>query len=177
MRFWKNEAQNQVGIFWQNSIFGGETLFQRPLEKSLLTWRTCSRYLKGPLNLALCVSKKNRDHTTHQSDFMSRKLKKVEILKKWSSKSGWNILTKPHFLGWNFFQRPLENFLLAWRTCSRYLNGPPNLALCVSKKIVTIRHTNKKIFAKNRKKTRFYGTSFGTIVAVLTKTGTISPFD
>ena len=37
---------------------------------------------------------------------------------KWSSKSGWNILTKPHFLGWNFFfQRPLENFILALRTC------------------------------------------------------------
>ena len=26
--------------------------------------------------------------------------------KKWSSKSGWNILTNPHFLGWNFFKGP-----------------------------------------------------------------------
>ena len=87
-RFWKNEAQNRVGIFWQNPIFWAET----------------------------------------------------------------------------FFQRPLENFLLAWRTCSRYLKGPPNLVLCVSKKIVTIRHTNKKIFANNRQKTPFLQTSFGTTV-------------
>ena len=91
LRFWKNEAQNRVGIFWQNPIFWAET----------------------------------------------------------------------------FFQRPLENFLLAWRTCSRYLKGPPNLVLCVSKKIVTIRHTNKKIFANNRQKTPFWQTSFGTTVDMI----------
>ena len=51
LRFWKNEAQNRVGIFWQNPIFWAETFFQRPLENFLLAWRTCSRYLKGPLKL------------------------------------------------------------------------------------------------------------------------------
>eukprot|EP00493_Phyllostaurus_siculus_P020794 UN21119 len=50
-----------------------------------------------------------------------------------------------------------------------YLKGPPNLVLCVSKKIMTIRHTNKKILTKNRKKT-FLLTSFGTAVVFLTCT-------
>ena len=35
-----------------------ETFFQRPLEHFLLTLRTCSRYVKGPLNQTLCDSKK-----------------------------------------------------------------------------------------------------------------------
>ena len=39
---------------------------------------------------------------------MSGKAKKVEILKKWSSKSGQNILTKPHILSWNFFFKSLQ---------------------------------------------------------------------
>ena len=86
----------------KTSLFEVKLFFQRPLENFLLSWRTFSRYLKSPPNLVLCVSKKkNRDHTTHQSDYMSGKVKKVEILKKWSSKSGWNILTNPHFLSWN----------------------------------------------------------------------------
>ena len=87
----KNEAQNRVGIFWQNPIFWAET----------------------------------------------------------------------------FFQRPLENFLLALRTCSRYLKGPLNLALCVSKKIVIIRHTNEKILAKKTPKNSFCMTSLGTTVVLI----------
>ena len=51
-----------------------------------------------------------------------------------------------------FFQRPLENFLWTLCTCSRYLKGPPNLVLCVSKKIVTVRHTNTKILTKKTSK-------------------------
>ena len=35
LRFWKNEAQNAVGIFWQNFIFWVETFFQRSLEMFL----------------------------------------------------------------------------------------------------------------------------------------------
>ena len=46
------------------------------------------------------------------------------------------------------FQRPLQNFLWTLRTCSRYLEGPRNIALCVSKKFVTVRHTNQKILTK-----------------------------
>ena len=57
------------------------------LENFLLTLRTCSRYLKGPPNLALCVSKKNRNRTTHQSDFMSGKVKNVEIKKNNKNKA------------------------------------------------------------------------------------------
>ena len=42
-----------------------------------------TRYLGGPPDLLFCVSKKNHDRnvTTHQSDYMSEKAKKVEILK------------------------------------------------------------------------------------------------
>ena len=39
-----------------------------------------------------------------------------------------------------FFQMSLENFLWTLRTCSRCLKGPPNLALCVSKKIMATSH-------------------------------------
>ena len=63
-------------------MFFAKTFFQRPLEDFLWTLRTCSGYLQCPRNLALGVSKKNRDRTAHQSDYMSGKVKKVEILKK-----------------------------------------------------------------------------------------------
>ena len=77
----KNEVLSEYSNTILSFIFGAETFFQRPLENFLLALRTCSRYLKGPLNLAVCISKKNRDHTAHQSDYMSGKVKKVEILK------------------------------------------------------------------------------------------------
>ena len=111
LRFWKNEAQNRVGIFWQNPIFLGWNFFQRPLENFVWTLRTCSRYLRGPPNLVLCVSKKNRDRTTHKSDYMLGKVKKFEILKKWSSKSGQNILTNVNFFRILKLHRELKNFL------------------------------------------------------------------
>ena len=58
LRKWSwNETQNEVGIFWQNLIFWAETFFQKPLENFLWTLRACSRYLKDPLSLVLCVSK------------------------------------------------------------------------------------------------------------------------
>ena len=80
-------------------------------------------------------------------------------------KIGLEYSDKTPFFGLKlFFQMHLENFLLTLRTCSKYLKGPLNLALCVSKKIVIIRHTNKKILAKNRKKNRFCMTSLGTTV-------------
>ena len=65
------------------------------------------------------------------------------VLKAWSSKSIWNILTKPYVLSWNFFQRPLENVLWTLWTCSRYLKGPPKLNLCISKRIVTALFFNR----------------------------------
>ena len=45
----------------------------------------------------------------------------------------------------------LEHFLWTLRTCSRYLEGPRNIALCVSKKFVTVRHINQKILTKTLK--------------------------
>ena len=75
----------------------------------------------------------------------------------------WQNLT---FWAATFFQMSLENFLYVLRQLSRYLRGPLSLALCVSKKIVIIRHTNKKILAKTAKKP-FCMTSLGTTVAFL----------
>ena len=54
----KNEVQSQVRIFWQNLIFWAETFFQMPLEIFLWALRQRSRYLGGPLNIALCNGKK-----------------------------------------------------------------------------------------------------------------------
>ena len=33
LKFWKNEAQNPVGIFWQNPIFWAETFFSKASRK------------------------------------------------------------------------------------------------------------------------------------------------
>ena len=80
----KYKMKLKIGLehFDKTPFFGLKLFFQGPLEFFLLTLRTCSKYLRGPPNLVLCVSKKNRDRTTHQSDYMSGKVKKVEILKK-----------------------------------------------------------------------------------------------
>ena len=78
---------------------------------------------------SIFASVKNRDRTTHQSGYMSEKMKKVEILKKWSLKWGSNILTNPHVLNWNFSKVSRIFFVDLW-TCSRYLKGSPNLVFC-----------------------------------------------
>ena len=65
-----------------------------------------------------------------------------------------------HFLlifGLKLFSKVSRKFSIGLRPCSRYRKGPLNLALCVSKKIVTARHTNKKILAKKRKKKKILG--------------------
>ena len=54
-----------------------------------------------------------------------------------------------------FFQRFLEHFLWILRRCSMYLKCPPNLDLCISKKIVTTRHTDQNICQEKPKKLRF----------------------
>ena len=60
----------------KSSGFKLKLVFQRPLENFLWTLRPFSRYLKSSSNLADCVSKKNCDHTTHQTDYMAGKAKK-----------------------------------------------------------------------------------------------------
>ena len=69
----KNETQTQVKIFWENFMFWSETFIQVFLENFLYVSRTHSRYLGSPLNLVLALVK-NRDHTTHKSDDISKKV-------------------------------------------------------------------------------------------------------
>ena len=135
-RFWASFFQNLQFFFhfsW-HKIW----LVRRAVTIFLLTQRS---RLGGPFRYLEHVRKVHKKFSRGLWKLVSAQ----NMSKKWSSKSGWNILTKPHFWIWNFFQRPLDNLLLAWRTCSRYLKGPPNLALCVSKKIVTVRHNNQII--------------------------------
>ena len=61
----------------KTSLLEVKLFFQMPLETFLCTFIQCSRYLEVPPNIALCVSKTNRDHTTHQADYMSRKVTKI----------------------------------------------------------------------------------------------------
>ncbi len=67
----------------------------------------------------------------------------------------------PVFWSKTFFQRHLENFLRIQRTCSRYLEGPPRLALYARKKKKkwTIRHLIQKLSTKTRKKNTIIWTS------------------
>ena len=69
---------------------------------------------------------KNLDRTTHQSNYILGKKKKVEILKKLISNWGWDILTNPHFSRWNFLPKAFKMIFWTLRTQSRYLAGPPN---------------------------------------------------
>ena len=52
------------------------------------------------------------------------------------------LMFLPHVLSRNFFQTLLKHFLWTLKTCSEYLEGPPDLYCCPSKKIVTTWHTN-----------------------------------
>ena len=60
-----------------------------------------------------------------------------------------------HFVSRNFFQGLLKYFLWTSRACLRYLKGLSNLALYVSKKIATARHTNQIICKEKWKKLIF----------------------
>ena len=102
----KNEAQSQVRIFWQNFIFLRWNFFQRPLEIFLWTLRTCSGYLEGPPNLALCVSKQIVT-VRHTNQIICQ-----EEWKKWSSKWGKNILTKPR-KSVKLFQKRLKSIKIS----------------------------------------------------------------
>ena len=76
LRSWKNEAQNRVRIFWQNLIFWAETFIQRLLQTFLWALRTCSTYLKGPLQLVLYVSKKIVTVRHSNTKILTKKVKK-----------------------------------------------------------------------------------------------------
>ena len=74
----KNEEETKLKMSLEYS--------EKNSKKFLWPLRTCSRYLKGLPNLDLYISKENRCRRTYQSDYMPRKMKKVEILTKSSSK-------------------------------------------------------------------------------------------
>ena len=98
----------------------------------------------------LCVSlcTKKRDHTACQSDYMSGKVKKVEFLKKWSSKWGWNILRNVLFFRIFKLHRELENFLgMIYLSC-KVIFCPPETHKHARKKIRIIGHI---LFSKTLK--------------------------
>ena len=99
LRFCKNEAQNGVGIFWQNSILSAEIFFQGPLKKFWRFKSECCMYHKCAPNVALYARKKIRNirHTNHE--ILAEMWKKVE---------------KKYYLGstyWKFFP------LVEWKFC------------------------------------------------------------
>ena len=106
LRFWKNEAQNGVGIFWQNPIFWAETFFQRPLENFLWTLRACSRYLKGPPNIVLYVSKKIVT-TRHTNQIICQEKWKNWDFEKTKLKMGLEYSDKTPFFGLKLFFKGL----------------------------------------------------------------------
>ena len=151
-------CQNIPTRFWASSllIFWIETFFQVPLENFLWTLRTCSRYLKGLPNLDLCVSKKIMTARHTNRIICQEKWKKLRFWKNEAQNRVGIFWQNPIFWAETFFQSPLEIFLWTLRTCLRYLKGPPNIVLYVSKKIVTARHTNQIIFQEKWKKLRFW---------------------
>ena len=111
----KNEPQNRVGIFWQNPIFGAETFFQRPLKNFLLALRTCSRYLKGPLNLAVCVSKKIVTIWHTNRIICQEKWKKLRFWKNEAEMKLEYFDKTSLFELQLFFERLLENVCMLYR--------------------------------------------------------------
>ena len=83
--FWKNEVQNQVEIFWQTLMFWVGTFFQVLLENFQWTVWTCSRYLRAPLNIVICVSKKIRFIRRVEIKRLLEMYKKVENTMKWNN--------------------------------------------------------------------------------------------
>ena len=110
------------------------------------------RHNQGIWNVYLIynfTSVKNGDHTTHQWTDMSGKVKKMRFWKNGTQIEVGIFWQTSFFEAKLFPETPLRIFLWALRTSSKYLEDPPNLDLCVSKNIVTIRYTNPKILAKS----------------------------
>ena len=104
-------SKQDWNILTKPHVLSWKFWFQSPLANFLWNWRTCSRYLKCSPGLNICVSEKIVT-TRHTNQILCQeKWKKIETLTKWSSKWGWNILTKPHILSWNFFSKASRNFL------------------------------------------------------------------
>ena len=155
LRFWKNIDKIEVGIFLQTSFFEVK-LFQKLLQNFLWGLRTCSQYLKSPHpNLGLWFDEKIVT-ARHTNLITCQEITRtVEILKH-EAKIKIGIFWKTWFFVVKHFQKNLPNFLWTLRTCSRYLESPPNLDLCVNEKIVTVRHNNMILCQEKSKKLKFW---------------------
>ena len=87
------------------------------------------------------------------------------LWKKSFTSEKWSFfrIFQPHFefhffpIFWGeIFLRASRNFLWTLRTFSRYLQGPPDLVLDVSKNVVAARHTNEIICQEKWKKFRLW---------------------
>ena len=107
--------------------------------------------LSNSLNMSVKPTKTFR--RAFEKNILLQKMRFCQNILTWFQTSFYKIST--FFEVKLFFQRLVENFLWTLRTCSSYLKGPPNLVLCVSKKIVTTRRTNQIICQEKWKKLRF----------------------
>ena len=144
----------------KTSIFSLKTIFQRLWENFLCVVYLRSSYLKHCLKIVLYDSKKIRN-VRHVEQILWQETQKVTfLLWKW----GWGTiglsLKNSIFDSKLFFHELLKNFLFIVWSCLIYLKDALNIVLYSNKKIGTVRHTNKKIFTKPRKKTHFYRLPF-----------------
>ena len=150
---YEEETRLKMRLEYSGKIsFLGSNFFQRSLETFLWTLRTCSRYLKGPPNLDLCISK--RIVTARLTD-QNICQEKPKVLRFWKNEAQNQVgIFWQSLMFWveTFFQMPLENFQWTVRTCSRYLEGPPVLVLCISKKIRAIWRVEMKILQERYEK-------------------------
>ena len=132
-------------------------IWKKNCEKNLtgmsffLTLRTCSMYLKDSLNLVLCVSEKIVILRCTTWIILKEIWKKLEFWKNEAQMCSENSNKTKQFEAKLLFQRTVKNFLWALRTCSRYLDGSPNIVLCVSEKIGLVRHFNQNISRRKAK--------------------------
>ena len=76
----------------------------------------------------------------HQSDYMSGKVKKVEILKNEAQSQARIFWQNLMFWAPTFFQAALENFLWGLRQRSRYLGRSLDIGLSSARRMMVIRH-------------------------------------
>ena len=132
-------------------FFEEKLLFQRAVEKVLWTLRTRSMYLKDSFNLAFCVRKTIVILRYTTRIILKEIWKKLEFWKNEAQMcSEYSNKTK-HFEAKLLFQRTVKIFLCALWTCSSFLDGSPNIVLCVSEKIGLVRHFNQNISRRKAK--------------------------
>ena len=130
LRFCKNEAQNGVGIFWQNLILWAETLFWKASRKFLRVENECFRYLKCAPNVARYARKKIRNirHTNHKILTETWKKMKKKFPGQHERKKFLPLLNENFAIlkNWTFWLLMcLKNFLWELRIHFRYFKHSP----------------------------------------------------